>query len=109
MTSVGGARCTRDGALAFMSQPRGWRADVWRAGSAPTILQRSRGPSPMSPAHPGGHVAERDEVVTGAAKSAGPVGTINVLPHDDESISQLIAPVVSRIDPAGPSLQALVV
>src|SRR5688500_8951489 len=63
----------------------------------------------MSPAHSGGHVAERDEAVTGAAKSASAVGTINMLSHDDEAIAQLIALVVSRIDRAVPALQALVV
>jgi ATP-dependent RNA helicase DeaD len=54
-------------------------------------------------------VAERDEAVAGGAKSASAVGTINMLPHDDEAIAQLVAPVVSRIDRGAPTLQALVV
>ena len=55
-------------------------------------------------------MAERDEqAATGAAKTAGGVGTITMLPHDDEAVMQLIAPVASRIDRATGALQALIV
>ena len=58
---------------------------------------------------PGGHVVERDEQTTGATRSAASVGTINMLPHDEESIAQLIAPVAARIDAGSGSVQALIV
>jgi ATP-dependent RNA helicase DeaD len=37
------------------------------------------------------------------------VGTINVLPPDEESIAQLIAPVVARVDQASGAVQAVII
>ena len=53
---------------------------------------------------------ERDEqTTTGATKSAVGVGTINTLPHDEESIAQVIVPVAARIDAGSAAVQALIV
>jgi ATP-dependent RNA helicase DeaD len=55
-------------------------------------------------------VAERDEQdAASVTKSPGSVGTINTLPHDDETVAQLIGPVLGRIDRASAALQALIV
>jgi ATP-dependent RNA helicase DeaD len=55
-------------------------------------------------------VAERDEQATpGPARSAGGTGTITTLPHDDDAVAQLIAPIVARIDAATDAVQAVIV
>ena len=53
---------------------------------------------------------ERDEqTATGATRSAVNVGTITTVPHDEESIAQLIGPILSRIDAASGVPQALII
>ena len=55
-------------------------------------------------------MSERDEETgSGAPKSSASVGTIHTMPHDEDSVAQVLAPVLHRIDdsPAGP--QALIV
>jgi ATP-dependent RNA helicase DeaD len=55
-------------------------------------------------------VADKDEEAGPVgARTASNVGTIHTLPHDEESIGQLLAPALQRIDVVSPALQALII
>ena len=52
---------------------------------------------------------ERDDESAGTTKSAGTVGTIHTMAHDDEAVAQVLGPVLGRIDGASGTLQAVIV